>query len=174
MNQLVNLSYNFTLAASSAFGSNMPQVDISPSVKFGIYGGDVTQNGVVDNGDVSLVDNDAAAFAAGYIRTDLNGDNQADALDLLIVDNNAFNFFSKVIPTGPVNPVVNAPDNLIQSSSDPSLSNISNFNSNNSTLQENSSDDNKKDKYKDEIIKSTEIHNPQINEQESKRLSEDR
>lgn len=173
-NGLVNLSYDFTLAASSAFGNNMPQIDISPVAKYGIYGGDVTQNGVVDNADVGLVDDDAAVFAAGYIRTDLNGDNQADALDLLIVDNNAFNFVTKVIPAGPITSVINTPDNLIQSSSDPSLSNISNFNSKNSMQQENLSDDSKEDRYKDEIIKSNERYNPKISEEESKRLSEDR
>ncbi|MBL0108120.1 MAG: hypothetical protein IPP52_12740 [Ignavibacteria bacterium] len=39
-----------------------------------MYGGDVNQDGVVDAGDLSAVDNDAAESLSGYVSTDVNGD----------------------------------------------------------------------------------------------------
>lgn len=39
----------------------------------GMYSGDVNQDGTVDASDVSIIDNDAANFAGGYIVTDLTG-----------------------------------------------------------------------------------------------------
>ncbi|MEO8209094.1 MAG: dockerin type I domain-containing protein, partial [bacterium] len=89
--------YNFASSSSQAFGNNMQQVDTSP-VKFAIYSGDVNQDGVIDLGDESLIDNDANNFNSGYVHTDVNGDNFVDIADLAIVDNNAFNFVSKIIP----------------------------------------------------------------------------
>lgn len=89
--------YNFTTSASQAYGSNMKQVDTSP-VRFGIYSGDVNQDGVIDAPDLSLIDNDASNFAAGYLRTDLDGSNFIDAIDAAIADNNASNFISKISP----------------------------------------------------------------------------
>ncbi|MDQ3019256.1 MAG: PKD domain-containing protein [Bacteroidota bacterium] len=91
------LRYNFSSSASSAFGSNQKQIDTSP-VLFGIYSGDVNQEGIVDITDLSLIDNDAFEFTTGYVRTDLTGDNFVDLTDLAIADNNAFNFVSIIRP----------------------------------------------------------------------------
>ena len=90
---LNNLSYNFTTAANKAYGNNQKQIDSSP-IQFGIYSGEVNQDGIVDASDVSAVDNDAFHFVSGYVRTDVNGNNFVDASDLSIVDNNAFDFVS--------------------------------------------------------------------------------
>lgn len=68
----------------------MKQVDASP-VRFAIYSGDVNQDGIVDAGDLSMVDNDVFNSVSGYVVTDVNGDNFVDASDLSIDDNNAFN-----------------------------------------------------------------------------------
>ncbi|MEO6695111.1 MAG: dockerin type I domain-containing protein, partial [Ignavibacteria bacterium] len=87
----------FTTAAAKAFGDNMKQVDLSP-IRFGIYSGDVNQDGVIDGSDAALIDNDAANFATGYRVTDLNGDQVIDGSDASIVDNNAANFVSKITP----------------------------------------------------------------------------
>ncbi|MDQ3022483.1 MAG: LamG domain-containing protein [Bacteroidota bacterium] len=89
--------YDFTDAASKAFGDNMIQVDNAP-VKFAIYNGDVNQDRSVDLTDLTLIENDAINFASGYIVTDLNGDNAADIADLAIADNNAFNFVQAILP----------------------------------------------------------------------------
>jgi len=94
------VSYNFTSAASQAFGNNMIQVDASP-VRFGIYSGDVTQDGIVDGSDGALIDNDAFNFVTGYVNTDVTGDGIVDGSDGAIVDNNAFNFVGVVRPTVP-------------------------------------------------------------------------
>jgi len=91
------LFYDFTPASNTAYGNNQIQVDITP-VRFGIYSGDVNQEGVIDGTDAGLVDNDAANFLTGYVNSDVNGDDVVDGSDAVIVDNNAFNFVSKVTP----------------------------------------------------------------------------
>jgi len=91
------LTYDFTNAASKAYGSNQIQVDASP-VEFANYNGDVNQDGSVDATDVSLVDNDATNFISGYVATDLNGDYFIDGSDFSIGDNNAFNFVNVIRP----------------------------------------------------------------------------
>jgi hypothetical protein len=91
------MNYDFTNAANKAFGDNMKQVDFSP-VRFGIYSGDVNQDGVIDGSDGSLIDNDAFNFVFGYVVSDLTGDNVTDGSDAAIADNNAFNFVQKITP----------------------------------------------------------------------------
>ena len=92
-----NLSYDFTSDSTSAFGSNMKRVDWSP-IKYGIYSGDVNQNGSIDGSDVGLVEYDAANFIEGYTTTDLTGNNFVDGVDQLIAENNAFNFVNVTRP----------------------------------------------------------------------------
>lgn len=86
-----SLTFNFTTASSKAYGSNMPEIDASP-VRFGIYSGDVNQEGNVDLSDVVLVYNDAGSFVTGYVKTDVNGDNVTDLSDLIITYNNSADF----------------------------------------------------------------------------------
>ncbi len=81
------LSYNFSTAAAQAYGNNMTQVDGSP-LRFGVYSGDVDQDGIIDASDLSKVDNDAFISLTGYVNTDLTGDNFVDASDISIADNN--------------------------------------------------------------------------------------
>ncbi|HMQ69983.1 MAG TPA: integrin alpha, partial [Ignavibacteria bacterium] len=90
-------TFDFTQTASSAYGNNELQVNSSP-VKFAVYGGDEDQNGLVDLNDVINVYNATTAFATGYIRQDMNGDNIADLSDVLITYNNANAFVSRIIP----------------------------------------------------------------------------
>lgn len=91
------LTYDFTVSADSAYGSNQIQVEDVP-LRFAMYGGDVNQEGNVDAADLSEIDDDAFAFAVGYLNTDVTGDNAVDAADLTIADNNAFNFITKIVP----------------------------------------------------------------------------
>lgn len=88
-----SLNYDFTTAASKAFGNNLIAVDTSP-VAFAVFGGDVNRDGSVDLSDLSRIENDATGFLKGYVPSDLNGDNFVDLADLAIADNNAFNFVS--------------------------------------------------------------------------------
>ncbi|MEO6695454.1 MAG: hypothetical protein ABIY50_13420 [Ignavibacteria bacterium] len=91
------LTYDFTTAASKAYGNNQVQVDAIP-VEFANYNGDVNQDGAIDASDASIIDNDAANFVGGYVVSDVNGDNFVDGSDFLIADNNASNFVNVIRP----------------------------------------------------------------------------
>ncbi len=91
------INYNFSIAVIQAYGNNLKQIDTSPVV-FGIYSGDVNQDGVIDVLDAGPADNDSYNFVTGYVNTDVNGDNVVDTVDLSIIDNNAFNFVRKITP----------------------------------------------------------------------------
>jgi hypothetical protein len=78
-----------------AFGENMCMMADGFCA---IYAGDVNQDGTIDTGDMSPVDNDAANFATGYLTTDVNGDGTVDTGDMTIVDNNASGFVGAVTP----------------------------------------------------------------------------
>lgn len=91
------VNYDLSPALSQAFGSNMIQVDVSP-VRYGIYSGDVNQDGTIDLNDVLLTYNAANTFEAGYVVTDINGDSIVDLNDVLIANNNASAFVSVVKP----------------------------------------------------------------------------
>lgn len=92
-----SLAYNLTDTISKAFGSNMIQVDASP-VRFGIFSGDINQDGSVDASDIVNVFNDANNFVSGYVHTDVTGDDFVDATDLILTYNNSINFVSKITP----------------------------------------------------------------------------
>ncbi|MBK8983692.1 MAG: hypothetical protein IPM38_15585 [Ignavibacteria bacterium] len=89
-----SLNYDFTTAATQAFGSNM----ILKSGMWTFYSGDVNQDGTIDITDGSLIDNDLLIFASGYLPTDLNGDGITDLSDAVFADNNSFNFIGKITP----------------------------------------------------------------------------
>ena len=90
-------NYTFITSVSQAFGNNMKQVDTSP-VRFGIYSGDVNQDGIIDASDVSEIENGASIGLNGYVRADLTGDDYVDASDLSIVEYNALNSVSVIAP----------------------------------------------------------------------------
>lgn len=91
------LTYNFTTAASKAFGNNMIQVDAAP-LGFAIYSGDVNQDGFVNLNDIILTLNNSSNFVNGYVITDLNGDNFTNLNDILIAYNNSNRFVSVITP----------------------------------------------------------------------------
>ncbi|MBK7253023.1 MAG: hypothetical protein IPI04_03670 [Ignavibacteria bacterium] len=80
-------SYQFSSAASQAYGDNMIQVDETP-VRFAFFSGDVNQDGTIDAADISSVENDAANSLSGYESSDVTGDDFVDAGDVSIVENN--------------------------------------------------------------------------------------
>lgn len=87
-------TYDFTSAASQAYGSNQIQV----GSRYLTYNGDVNQDGTIDITDLAVIDNDVTAFASGYLATDVNGDEFTDIGDIAITDNNASNFVGKITP----------------------------------------------------------------------------
>jgi len=92
-----NLNYDFTVAPEMAFGSNMALIDSSP-LRYGLYSGDINQEGHVDLADVLSVYNNARTFTSGYKSSDLNGDNLTDLSDVLIAYNNAIKFTGVIRP----------------------------------------------------------------------------
>lgn len=88
-------NYNFSDQADNAYGSNMQLVDTGI---WAIYSGDVNQDGSIDTGDMTPVDNDAGNFVTGYTVTDVNGDGAVDTGDMTIVDNNASAFVGAILP----------------------------------------------------------------------------
>lgn len=89
-----NYNYNFTTAASQAYGNNL----VLKLGRFCNYSGDVDQDGSIDGSDYSLVDNAALIFASGYLAEDITGDDAVDASDAAIIDNNSYNFISVIRP----------------------------------------------------------------------------
>jgi len=89
---VVNLALNLP---ANVFGGNL-QLMIDGG--YVIFGGDTNQDGAVDTGDMTPVDNDAAAFVSGYLPTDVNGDGTVDTGDITIIDNNAASFTGRVTP----------------------------------------------------------------------------
>ena len=90
--------YSFLLSSIVAcYGDNEIQVDTSP-VRYGMYSGDVNQDGFIDLNDVVNISNKATEFTSGYVVQDLNGDNIADLNDVLLAYNNSTNFVQRITP----------------------------------------------------------------------------
>lgn len=91
----VSYNYDFTAAASQAFGNNM----VLKGSRYCIYSGDTNQDGIVDASDAAMIDIDSYNIVTGnYIVTDLNADQIVDGSDYAVCDNNAFNFIGKITP----------------------------------------------------------------------------
>ncbi|MBK8550213.1 MAG: hypothetical protein IPL53_03810 [Ignavibacteria bacterium] len=91
------LNYDFTFAATQAYGNNMVQ----KGTKYCLYSGDVTQNGFIDLTDVIEINNNATNFVTGYVATDANGNSIVDLTDVLIAYNNSINFVTRKTPLNP-------------------------------------------------------------------------
>lgn len=91
------LAYNFSTAATTAYGDNQKSIDASP-VRFGIFSGDVNQDGFVNGTDLNSTFNNSSMFASGYLSTDINGDNVTNFADIVIVNNNSIMFVGKETP----------------------------------------------------------------------------
>jgi len=88
-------SYDFTTAASQAYGDNMIEVETGV---FAMYTGDMNQDEFVDPYDFSLYIEDNNNFASGYYSTDLNGDGYVDPYDFSIYIENNNNFIMSIHP----------------------------------------------------------------------------
>ena len=87
-------NYDFTTLSSQSYGSNLKL----KGTKWCIYGGDVLRNGSVELSDVLEVYNKSSAFTTGYVKSDLNGDNIVDLVDITIAFNNAISFVTVMKP----------------------------------------------------------------------------
>ncbi|MEI6748543.1 MAG: DNRLRE domain-containing protein [Bacteroidota bacterium] len=89
-----NITYSFDNPIK-AFGSNLVQMG---SGGYAIFGGDANQDGIVDSGDMSIVENLSAIASSGYLAEDVNGDGLVDSSDMSIVENNAAAAVSVALP----------------------------------------------------------------------------
>jgi hypothetical protein len=89
-----DVNYDFSTAASMAFGNNLKQM----GTVFAIYAGDETQDGFVDVSDMSAIDNASTAIQKGYYPEDINGDGIVDVSDMSIIDNNSTAIVHKIMP----------------------------------------------------------------------------
>ncbi len=83
------VSYNFTTAASQAFGSN--QIQMTNGL-WAIYSGDINIDQNIDLLDAPFLEAGVNNFDSGYFPTDLNGDGNVDLLDNPILETNTDNF----------------------------------------------------------------------------------
>ncbi len=88
------ISYNFD-GLTQAYGNNLL---LMTDGHYTIFCGDVNQDGAVDTGDMTPVDNDAGNYATGYLITDINGDGMVDTGDITVVDNNAAVYVGTITP----------------------------------------------------------------------------
>jgi len=82
-------SYDFTTAATQAYGDNMIEVETGV---FAMYTGDMNQDEFIDPYDFAGYVQDNNDFASGYYATDLNGDGFVDPYDfsIYVLNNNNF------------------------------------------------------------------------------------
>jgi subtilisin family serine protease len=66
--------------------------------RYAIYSGDVNEDGIIDITDLMIIDNDVYNYATGYLPTDINGDGFVDLTDAVIAGNNAENYIAKIVP----------------------------------------------------------------------------
>ena len=88
----VNVSFG---ALSSVYGGNLK---LMTGGNYAVYAGDVNQDGTIDTGDFTSVDNDASNYLSGYLLTDVNGDGAIDTGDFTSIDNNGLNYVSTAHP----------------------------------------------------------------------------
>ena len=85
------LNYDFSSAATQAYGSNMRDDDLATGVYL-MYQGDINQDGGVDNSDGDPLFIDIENFNYGELATDLTGDGGVDNSDADILLRNSDNF----------------------------------------------------------------------------------
>ena len=89
------VNYNFTSAASQAFGDN--QIEVSTGI-FALFVGDVNQDEVIDLSDLVEMDTDLTNGTVAYVVYDLNGDGVVDLSDLVAIDVNLTNGIVALYP----------------------------------------------------------------------------
>lgn len=88
-------AYNFASSAAQAAGSNL--LDLGNGV-FGIFAGDINQDGSVDFNDYPALDISSSNGDLGYLPYDLNGDASVDFNDYPMIDVNSSNGVISITP----------------------------------------------------------------------------
>jgi len=91
-NNIINQSF---AAPANVFGGNL---GLSTDNYYLIYGGDVNQDGIVDGGDMNMVDAGSTSILIGYYSADVNGDGLVDGGDMNIIDVNSTAIIYTITP----------------------------------------------------------------------------
>jgi hypothetical protein len=87
--------YDFTIAASKAFGNNLVEVE---SGKWALFSGDLNRDESIDLIDAGLLEASVNSFQFGYLNTDINGDGNVDLLDSMPLESNIVQFIFSAHP----------------------------------------------------------------------------
>ncbi len=83
------MGYDFMFDDANTYGTNLIELDAGT---FGIFTGDINQDGYIDGFDYPQFDADAQNNVSGvYVATDLNGDGYVDGFDYPVFDANSQN-----------------------------------------------------------------------------------
>jgi hypothetical protein len=89
------LIHNFTTAAANAYGNN--QVLLETGV-YGMFAGDVDQDGSINGSDRSLVNSGAIAITQGYVAQDVDGSGTVGGTDRSIVNSATITIIQRSLP----------------------------------------------------------------------------
>ena len=93
-------NFDFTVDPNNAYSDGI-NLPMKHMVNgdYALYGGDINQDGTADATDLQITENDAYNFMFGYNTSDCNGDGASDATDMQIIENNANLFLFTSRPT---------------------------------------------------------------------------
>jgi hypothetical protein len=83
--------YDFTTAASQAYGNNMKDLGDG---NFALYSGDVTRDDLININDYDEIKTSVLLFLTGYVPDDLTGDHLVESADFTLIENNGFLLFT--------------------------------------------------------------------------------
>ncbi len=86
-----NMTYDFSTAASKAYGNNQKDVSGDGTV-WALYNGDINQDENVDLLDLLSIEIDISDYLYGYVASDINGDGNVDLLELPLLESNISEF----------------------------------------------------------------------------------
>lgn len=89
-----SISYDFTTAASKAYGNNL----VLNLGKYCLYSGDVNQDGIIESSDFGEIENKSQLFVYGYQVDDITGDNFVESGDYSLIENNSQLFLFSMRP----------------------------------------------------------------------------
>ena len=94
-----NVRFDFSSAMNAVYADGIiAPLKIIDNNIFALYGGDANQDGTADAIDLQITENDAYNFSFGYNSSDCNGDGASDALDMQMIENNAALFLFMARP----------------------------------------------------------------------------
>jgi hypothetical protein len=76
---------DFISSSSAVYSGNV--VELEPNI-YGMYSGDVNQDGFVNEADLLSIESGAVSFSFGYVVQDLTGDGEVESADYSLVENN--------------------------------------------------------------------------------------